>query len=55
MNEQDDPLMPLLFALGQHPALVAAQARLESDKLMAYQDDVHIVSKNLTTSEKSTR
>ena len=36
--------MPLLFALGQHPALVAAQTRLESDMLMAFLDDVYIVS-----------
>ena len=36
--------MPLLFALSQHPALVAAQSRLESDKLMAFLDDVYIVS-----------
>ena len=43
-GEQGDPLMPLLFALGQHPALVAAQSRLESDKLMAFLDDVYIVS-----------
>ena len=35
-SEQGDPLMP--------PAFVAAQARLESDKLMAYLDDVYIVS-----------
>ena len=26
-GEQGDPLMPLLFSLGQHPALIAAQAR----------------------------
>ena len=43
-GEQGDPLMPLLFALGQHPALVAAQTRLESDMLMAFLDDVYIVS-----------
>ena len=28
-GEQGDPLMPLFFALGQHGALVAMQARLD--------------------------
>ena len=38
-EEQGDPLMPLLFNLGQHVALVAANARLEDgERLFAYQD-----------------
>ena len=31
-GEQGDPLMPMLFALGQHPALPAAQARLQDNE-----------------------
>ena len=32
-----DPIMPLLFSFGQHPALIAAQARLElPEKMFAY-------------------
>ena len=31
-GEQGDPLMPLLFAVGQHPALVATQERLEANE-----------------------
>ena len=43
-REQGDPLMPLLFALGQHAALEAVQARLlEGEKLFAYLDDVYII------------
>ena len=37
--------MPALFALGQHPALVAAQSEMHpSTKLMAFLDDVHVVT-----------
>ena len=45
-GEQGDPLMPLLFALGQHRALVAVHSRLlPSESLMAYRlDDNHVVS-----------
>ena len=43
-REQGDPLMPLLFALGQDAALEAVQARLlEGEKLFAYPDDVYII------------
>ena len=43
-GEQGDPLMPLLFSLGQHPALIAAQARLEvAEKMFAYLDDIYLV------------
>ena len=44
-GEQGDPFMPALFALGQHPALVAAQSAMHpSTKLMAFLDDVHVVT-----------
>ena len=43
-GEQGDPLMPLLFSLGQHSALEAVNSRLqEDDKLMAFLDDVYVV------------
>ena len=38
------PLLPMLFALGQHTALVAAQERLRGNELLfAYLDDVYAV------------
>ena len=44
-GEQGDPLMPMLFALGQHQALVQTQARLRNnEKVMAFLDDIHIAS-----------
>ena len=44
-GEQGDPLMPMLFVLGQHQALVVAQARLSGDeKLFAFLDDIYITS-----------
>ena len=40
-GEQGDPLMPLLFSLGQHRALVAVNAELqEGERLMTFLDDV---------------
>ena len=43
-GEQGDPLMPGLFALGLHPALVALRARLRpGEALYAYLDDVYLV------------
>ena len=43
-GEQGDPLMPILFSLGQHPALEAAQSRLrDKAKFFAYVDDVVFV------------
>ena len=43
-GEQGDPLMPMLFSLGQHPALEAAQSRLrDKAKFFAYLDDVVFV------------
>ena len=44
-GEQGDPLMPLLFAQGQHRALVAVHSRLLlGESLMAYLDDNYVVS-----------
>ena len=43
-GEQGDPLMPLLFSLGQHAALAAANARLEGgERLFAYLDDIYVI------------
>ena len=45
-GEQGDPLMPLLFAVGQHPALVATQERLGANEwIFAYLDDIYILSR----------
>ena len=42
-GEQGDPLMPLLFALGQHSALVAVSERLQVGELLfAFHDDMKI-------------
>ena len=44
-REQGDPLMPMLYALGQHQALLAVQSQLlPNERLMAFHDDVHAVS-----------
>ena len=38
-------MMPLLFSLGQHPALVRVQSQLEEGEyLMAFLDDMYTVS-----------
>ena len=43
-GEQGDPLMPLLFCLGQHPALAAVSAGLrDGERLFAFHDDLYIV------------
>ena len=40
-SEQGDPLMPMLYALGQHQALLAVQSQLlPNEPLMAFHDDV---------------
>ena len=45
-GEQGDPLMPMLFALGQHKSLVEAQVRLsDNEHLFAFPDDVYITNK----------
>ena len=44
-GEQRDPLMLLLFSLGQHRALVAVQAQLKDDeRLFAFLDDFYVTS-----------
>ena len=44
-GEQGDALMPALFALGQHDALVAIQARLSpKGRLFAFLDDIYVWS-----------
>ena len=43
-GEQGDPLMPALFAVGQHSALAAARTRLQpNEHLMAFHDDLYVV------------
>ena len=43
-GEQGDALMPMLFSLGQHPALVAIAAHLLSnEKLFAFHNDIYVV------------
>lgn len=43
-GEQGDPLMPVLFSLGQRAALQAIQHQLHLDELLlAYLDDIHAV------------
>ena len=43
-GEQGDPLMPLLFSLGQHRALLAVNARLiEGESLFAFLDDLYVL------------
>ena len=44
-GEQRDPLMPMLFSLGQHAALMAVAARLrEGERLLAFLDDLYMVT-----------
>ena len=44
-GEQGDALMPLLFSLGQHPALQAVQAQLlPGERVFAYLDDVYVIT-----------
>ena len=45
-GEQGDPLMPMLFALGQHAALEAIQARMRvGEHVFADLDDIYTVSR----------
>ena len=38
-------MMPLLFSLGQHPALVEVQRQLvQGEHLFAYLDDIYVVT-----------
>ena len=42
-GEQGDPMMPLLFSLGQHPALCAVQRQLQRDELIfAFLADIYV-------------
>ena len=44
-GEQGDAMMPLLFALGQHPASEAVQHQLvDGESIFANLDDIHIVT-----------
>ena len=44
-GEQGDPMMPMLYALGQHQALAAVQTRLRpGEHLVAFHDDTYVVS-----------
>ena len=44
-GEQGDPMMPLLFSLGQHAALMAVQRQLAAhEKVFAFLDDVYVVT-----------
>ena len=44
-GEQGDPLMPLLFAVGQHGALAATQESLQAgERLVAFLDDMYTVT-----------
>ena len=43
-GEQSDPLMPVLFALRLHQALIAVQANLlPSECVLAFLDDIYVV------------
>ena len=45
--KESDPLMPMLFSLGQHAALTATSDRLwESERLLAFFDDLYVVTTN---------
>ena len=44
-GEQGDALMPLVFSVGQHATLKAALKGLPDEKLLAFLDDIYIVSK----------
>ena len=44
-GEQGDAMMPLLFALGQHPALEAVQHQLvDGEFIFAFMDDIYFVT-----------
>ena len=44
-GEQGDPLMPMLYALGQHQALRVVQSHLGAgESLFAFHDDIHTES-----------
>ena len=43
-GEQGDPLMPALFALGQHAALAEMRRHLRPDECLAYLDDIYVIT-----------
>ena len=43
-GEQGDPMMPLLFSLGQHTALQSSQEQLGNARVFAFLDDVWVES-----------
>ena len=44
-GDQGDPLMPLLYSLGQHSALVSIQGMLrDGERLFAFHDDLYVVT-----------
>ena len=44
-GEQGDPMMPMLYSLGQHQALAAVQTRLRpGEHLLAFLDDTYVIS-----------
>ena len=51
-GEQGDPLMPELYALGQHEALQAARQELDpSDVLLAFLDDLYLLTTKARVAE----
>ena len=51
-GEQGDPLMPMLYALGQHQALRSVQSQLlQDERLLAFHDDIYVVSQPERTVE----
>ena len=45
-GEQGDPLMPALYACGQHRALVhVSEVLQDSERLFAFMDDIYVCSK----------
>ena len=46
-GEQGDPMMPVLFSLGQHHSLEVVNRSLpEDEKVMAFLDDIYCCSEN---------
>ena len=44
-GSKGDPVMPMLFSLGQHAALMAVAARLrDGERLLAFLDDLYFVT-----------
>eukprot|EP00973_Karenia_brevis_P049579 6880599-Karenia_brevis.AAC.1 len=51
-GEQGDPLMPLLFCLGIHEALVEVKGHLHTEEhVFAFLDDIYVVAKPERTKE----